>query len=624
MGVEPVQAESVHVSAEIGIEEKTSILQENGELNNGVSKEALKSGSGELVNDGEEKNSSEANLPKDAVDVWPEPKKTHFFYFVKYRWYEDQQLRTKSDQADRDLQNLQENRFQITEKLKAKRVERAKLISHLKSLGGETKQFRMKMDETRKEMEPLTQALGKLRNKNGSGPDRGVGICSSVEELNNLIKSYEYRMTHESISLTEEKKLMREIKNLEGTRDQVIANAQMREDLQVSLGKKEVIQDKVKILGVGLDGFRKDQKVVKAKLTELDDQKVAVDKQIKALQEELEMVTEKKDKAYERVIELRKQRDQGNSCFQQYMRTVNKAKELVSNAGVVAAKEFAEMEVDAFMSKWSNTKAFRDDYEKRILGSLDGRQFSRDGRMRNPDEKPLVPPVALPVRSEPEAVAKPKPKEPVKDEASKPQQNIDLSQKVGKEKNNDKQQKEESSKGKDEGKYDDEIFVVVKEEKVVPKVDEAKLKEAKREEEIAKAKQALERKKKLAEKAAAKAALKAQKEAEKKLKNIEKKAKKKSAAASGADADEQTESAAEEVATTEPENADEKAETAFVPAKQRKDNSVKYRGGRARGQDSLPKIILKRKKSSNQWLYYAVPTAVLAIALSIAACYYLL
>jgi len=49
-------------------------------------------------------------------------------------------------------------------------------------------------------------------------------------------------------------------------------------------------------------------------------------------------------------------------------------------------------------------------------------------------------------------------------------------------------------------------------------IDPAKLKEMKREEEIAKAKLAMERKKKLAEKAAAKAEARAQKEAEKKLK----------------------------------------------------------------------------------------------------------
>ena len=66
---------------------------------------------------------------------------------------------------------------------------------------------------------------------------------------------------------------------------------------------------------------------------------------------------------------------------------------------------------------------------------------------------------------------------------------------------------------------DQEISVSAK-AAVEPKVDQAKLKEMKREEEIAKAKLAMERKKKLAEKAAAKAAIRAQKEAEKKLKEI--------------------------------------------------------------------------------------------------------
>lgn len=55
---------------------------------------------------------------------------------------------------------------------------------------------------------------------------------------------------------------------------------------------------------------------------------------------------------------------------------------------------------------------------------------------------------------------------------------------------------------------------------IMKELDEKKLKEIRREEETAKMKMAMERKKKLAEKAAAKAAIKAQKEAEKKLKEI--------------------------------------------------------------------------------------------------------
>ena len=130
------------------------------------------------------------------------------------------------------------------------------------------------------------------------------------------------------------------------------------------------------------------------------------------------------------------------------------------------------------MALWNKDKAFRNDYEKRILASLDMRQLSRDGRMRNLEE--------------------PKPAEAQRrDLKSKPE-------------------------SKDVAETDEYEFESPEKEAPAkePEIDPAKLKEMKREEEIAKAKQALERKKKLAEKAAAKAAIRAQKEAEKKLKVI--------------------------------------------------------------------------------------------------------
>ncbi|XP_016500664.2 proton pump-interactor 1-like [Nicotiana tabacum] len=171
------------------------------------------------------------------------------------------------------------------------------------------------------------------------------------------------------------------------------------------------------------------------------------------------------------------------------------------------------------MSLWSGGKPFKDDYERRILTALDIRQLSRDGRMRNPDEKPLVLPAAQTV-SQSEIVERTNAK-PLKEESAPP------AQKLQKEKNN-KQPKEASSKVIESStkKYifdiEEEIHSLEKQPNDMnPKskeVDEAKLTEMKREDEIAKNKKAMERNKKLAEKAAAKAAIKAQKEAERKLK----------------------------------------------------------------------------------------------------------
>lgn len=167
------------------------------------------------------------------------------------------------------------------------------------------------------------------------------------------------------------------------------------------------------------------------------------------------------------------------------------------------------------MSLWNSDKTFRNDYEKRILPSLDMRQLSRDGRMRNPDEKPLL---EEPKPAETNALPKAIPKQPKEEPKPSPAETLPT-QKESKNKGRDLKSKSDNKDLAEIDEYEFEIPQKVTPAKE-PEIDPAKLREIKREEEIAKAKQALERKKKLAEKAAAKAALRAQKEAEKKLKVI--------------------------------------------------------------------------------------------------------
>lgn len=54
-------------------------------------------------------------------------------------------------------------------------------------------------------------------------------------------------MQHESNTLAEEKLLLKEIKQLEGTREKVVANDVMKAKIQDSLGQKDAIQDQVKV-----------------------------------------------------------------------------------------------------------------------------------------------------------------------------------------------------------------------------------------------------------------------------------------------------------------------------------------------------------------------------------------
>ncbi|XP_059661504.1 proton pump-interactor 1-like isoform X1 [Cornus florida] len=525
MGVEAVESELAQVSVETGSEENSSLLheKENVKMNEGQGlSEPIKFGSHGLdeLAKVETNNVLEANFPKGAVDEWPMPPQIHSFYFIKYRSYEDPKLKAKLDQADKDLQKKIQTRSQLVDKLREKRSDRAQVIGQMRSLGVENRQFRSIMDEKKKEMEPLHQALGKLRTTNSTGRDRGVSLCSSEEELNDIIKSLQYRIQHESIPLTEEKQILREIKQLEGTREKVTANAAMRAKIQESLGQKEVIQDQVKLMGADFDGVKKERMVVRAKMNQLEEERNAIDKEINSLETELTVMTQKRDEARQYLQNLKKQREEGNSCYFQNRTLLNKAKDFAAKKDIESLQKICDTEVENFMSLWSSNKALRDDYERRILPSLDFRQLSKDGRIRNPDEKSFVlRDAALP--SETEAAAKTKVKQVKEDTISPPQHDSGHIQKVPKE-----------AKGKQTGSgstlepldIEKEISGLEKQQKDPPskenELDAAKLKEMKREEEMAKSKQALERKKKLAEKAAAKAAMKAQKEAEKKLKEI--------------------------------------------------------------------------------------------------------
>ncbi|KAI4321867.1 hypothetical protein MLD38_035198 [Melastoma candidum] len=523
MGVEVDGFETAPPPAAALVEVNKAALSDkaNGQLDQGVNHDGdMKLGShGDDLAGQEASKNSEANYPQDVHDEWPAPNKIHNFFFVRFRPVEDPEIKMKLDKADKEIQQKNQARFQITDKLKAKRSERGEIISQLKALGVENKQFNMVMDEKRKKMEPLQEALGKLRNTNTA--NRGSGLCSSEEELNGVIQSLHYRIQHESISLAEEKQIIREIKQLEGTRDKVIANSAMRAEIQGSIGPKEDIQDQVKLIGVDLDEVRKDQQAVKAKIKQLRDELDAVDSQIKSLQDELEVIVETRDKAYSNLQDLRKHRDEGNVPFYQNRALFNSARELAAKKDVMALLDLSHAEVEKFFSLWNGSKTFRDDYQKRILTLLDGRQMTRDGRTRLPSEKPLVAVEKSLAAPKVEAEVR-KPKEVP---GSLAQQDPAPVQKVEKEPLKKANESVKKSKTKEvepkESNVDEDVDEIPKPEPPpVVQIDETKLKEMKREEQIAKQRQALERKKKLAEKNAAKAAIKAQKEAEKKLKEI--------------------------------------------------------------------------------------------------------
>ncbi|KAL6599282.1 hypothetical protein ACP70R_045776 [Stipagrostis hirtigluma subsp. patula] len=319
-------------------------------------------------------------------EEWPEPNQACTFYFIKIRSFEDPKLRAKLEQADKEFQMKNQARSKVLDAIRAKKVERASIISEMKPLISENNQYNQVVSAKLKEIETLQNGLGKFHHENNAIRAQSTGLCPSIEELEQMIKMLSDCICHENISLAEEKRLVQEIKLLENARSKVFCSPANRATLQNTLIENEAIQDQVKvIIGEGVDGMKKERQAVRSKIKVLEDELKAVDVEIASLHEVLDAATARKDDAFDALTELRRARDANNMSFLQNRAVLNKARDYASRKNVVELRELHRTEVDKFMDQWCNSKAFREDYEKRVLSSLHIRQLSRDGRMRNPD-----------------------------------------------------------------------------------------------------------------------------------------------------------------------------------------------------------------------------------------------
>ena len=65
---------------------------------------------------------------------------------------------------------------------------RSKLKSELQPFLAENKKYRTTLEEKRNEIKPLQENMQKHRAANNAAREKGMGLCSSQEELNDLVR----------------------------------------------------------------------------------------------------------------------------------------------------------------------------------------------------------------------------------------------------------------------------------------------------------------------------------------------------------------------------------------------------------------------------------------------------
>nr|KJB62824.1 hypothetical protein B456_009G438800 [Gossypium raimondii] len=361
-----------------------------------------------------------------------------------------------------------------------------------------------------------------------------------IEDTDVKIRNMEWAIQHQTLPLKDEKKFIRDIKQLKQTREKLSSTTSRQDENQQGLDLKE----RLKSLKKEADQFKARLKNTEA-ITKAAKRKYYEEtEKLSELQYQFKAANDIQQEAYAQLQCLKKQSHEKSKHFWQYKDDLNKANELASKGDKVALQNFCinqlMVQVEKFMDLWNNNDEFRKEYVRCNERSTLWRLRTLDGRALGPGEVPPVIPRALNGRAvvdhtmsgltledrTQELVAVAKAEKVLAEKVveqktfmkSVPPESVSTTASNG---DKIEEAEEEKPKRTKEEESDRKAEELRKEEEA------AKLKEQRRLEEIAKAKESLERKRQKAEKAEAREANRAANEAEKKEKKREKRAKKK-------------------------------------------------------------------------------------------------
>ncbi|XP_045800725.1 proton pump-interactor 1-like [Trifolium pratense] len=320
-------------------------------------------------------------------------KHVHQFYFVKL-WPTTPDSICKIKKEENIVMKMKQDICKISDIIAKKTVRRDSLYDRYHGVSTE---------ETI--LSNLNMALDELNLRNVKVENGGW----FGEKLDR--KSLNYKKLHGSKSLGEEKRILRDIK----IQQKDVASFKSLEVLNESLWGKHYIYHGWEKLVREIEQFQNQpmeraskydnlKKTIKNKIKRSYDYKSLNNKRecgteiitgvkkfeankrdLYPLNAKLTRKYNKKDEANQRILKLKKLYHEEIHDYYQYCSLIDKVHQLAEEKDVAALEEMSSSEGGKFMLEWNNNKAFRQDYETKVLRSLERRQLSRDGR-RRPDK----------------------------------------------------------------------------------------------------------------------------------------------------------------------------------------------------------------------------------------------
>lgn len=455
------------------------------------------------------------------------------FYLIKVPRYDDENLKEQIRQAHLRVEERTKTRDAFQSEIKKQKAIMKELSDDFEaSLSKERAAWEL-FRSKRQEIDSLLSVI-------------------NIEDIDGRIRNMEHRISHETLSLKEEKQLIREIKQLKQNRENLSSARGQQDGVQQNSEQKNQVEERLKSLRKEADLLKKNVVGAEAITRAAREKRSKEYERLRKLQAEERSANAIRQEAYDHLKTLKNQSYEKNKRFYQFRDDLKLAYDLASKRNLSALEDLCDSQVDMNLDLWNQNDEYRKDYIRCNMRSTLWRLKTLDGRSLGPDEVPPVIPRVVHDRMAKDVTLPSSfstPSGETKEQVTAEAENIkdQLVTKTAEKKINEVKPKKPSksaspANGLATASVKDEIEEVKEEEPKKTKEEEelarkedelrkeeeaARLMEEHRLEQIAKAKEAQERKKKKEDQAQARAALKAQKEAEEKERERERRLKKK-------------------------------------------------------------------------------------------------
>ncbi|KAM0019547.1 hypothetical protein Hdeb2414_s0025g00657081 [Helianthus debilis subsp. tardiflorus] len=482
----------------------------------------------------------------DAIDVQNEVDEVlPYNFLIKIPRCEDENLR---DQI-RSAQLLVEEKTRVRDAIRVEiQQKRASLKAHNEAYNAaktEETAARRLVRLKRQEIDAVQVVINRLKN------------AMSVEDIDGRILNMERMIQHETLLLKDEKQFIREIKQLKTLREQLASNMGSPEEIRQAIDQKDQNEERMKTLRKELESLKDKASKAEAVVRTAGKTYNEESRMERELQARFRAADDVRQNAYAQLNSLRKLSYDKNKNFRQFKEDLMAARDFASHGNKDALHRLCANQVETFMEQWNNNDEFRKEYVSRCNVNASRRQRALDGGPLVPDDvAPVLPgnvnekvdnsAVSVSIPGEVKSVSVVSSTEKKHADSSSNTSNRSIENVSGQKHQTLKTKgaaKPTSVKSDDvavvtelaiDNKKEEENTLTKEEIELAKKAEElrkeeiaAKLKEQRRLEEKAKALEALERKKRNAEKAQIRAELRARKEAEQKEKEREKRLRKK-------------------------------------------------------------------------------------------------